>query len=117
MEIDQRVKPAIWGAMVGAAVISVIGFSSLGWTLGSTAEEMANQRAEAALVHALTPICVAKFQHQANFAAKLTEFQNTPSYNQAELIEKGGWASMPGSDKTNAAVASACADRLGRLKV
>ena len=31
-------KPGIWGAVIGAIGISVVGFSSLGWTLGGTAE-------------------------------------------------------------------------------
>jgi hypothetical protein len=116
MAIDKQIKPALWGAVAGAVAISVIGFSSLGWTLQSTAEEMADQRAGAAVVDALTPICVAKFQQQTNYAARLAEFKNIPSYNQAEMIEKGGWAAFPGVEKTNSAVASACARELGRLK-
>src|SRR3989304_839429 len=33
-------KPAAWGVVVGAAGSMIIGFSWLGWTLGSTAERM-----------------------------------------------------------------------------
>ena len=57
--------------MAGAIAIMILGFSWFGWTLGSTAEKMANQRAETAVVVALTPICVQKFQHQAGAAEKL----------------------------------------------
>jgi hypothetical protein len=116
MKIDKQLKPAFWGAVVGAVAISIIGFSSFGWTLQSTAEEMADQRAGTAVVDALTPICVAKFQQQADYAAQLAQFKNIPSYNQAEAIEKGGWAAFPGIEKANSAVASACAKELGRLK-
>src|SRR4029077_10893451 len=45
MKIHPGVKPAIWGAVAGAVAVTVVGFSSLGWTLGSTAERMATQRA------------------------------------------------------------------------
>ena len=45
-------KPGIWGAVIGAAAISVVGFSSLGWTLGSTADRMAKERAQTAVVTA-----------------------------------------------------------------
>jgi hypothetical protein len=48
--------------VAGAAAISVIGFSSMGWTLGSTAERLAAVRAESAVVGVLSPICVEKFQ-------------------------------------------------------
>ena len=109
-------KPAVWGAVVGAVAFTVVGFSSLGWTLGSTAEKMANQRAETAVVAALTPICVAKFQQQTDSAAKLVAFNKvSSSWDRRALIEKGGWATMPGSDVPNAAVVSACAEKLGSL--
>ena len=69
------VKPGIWGAVIGAAAISVIGFSTFGWTLGSTAERMAKEQAQTAVVAVLAPICVEKFQHQADAATKLIEFK------------------------------------------
>ena len=115
MNFHPGIKPALWGAVAGAAAISVIGFSSMGWTLGSTAERMAADRAESAVVSVLAPICVEKFQQQANSAAKLIEFKKAASWDQRALIEKGGWATTPGTEKMNSAVASACVDKLGRL--
>src|ERR1700740_3631839 len=105
-------KPGIWGAVVGAVAISVLGFSSFGWTLGSTAERMARERAQTAVVAALAPICVEKFQHQADASAKLVEFSKVASWDRRSIIEKGGWATMPGNDGPNAAVVTACAERL-----
>ena len=115
MKIHPGVKPAAWGAVAGAVVLTVVGFSSLGWTLGSTAEKMATQRAETAVVAVLAPICVEKFQHQADAPAKLVEFNKVSSWNRRSVIEKGGWATMPGSDTPNSAVATACAEKLGSL--
>jgi hypothetical protein len=99
--------------VIGAAAISVIGFSSLGWTLGSTAERMAKERAQTAVVAVLAPICVEKFQHQADAAAKLIEFKKTSSWDRRSIIEKGGWAAVAGSDAPNSTVVSACAEQLG----
>ena len=106
-------KPGIWGAVIGAAAISVVGFSSLGWTLGSTAERMAKERAQTAVVDVLAPICVEKFQHQTDAATKLIEFKKVSSWDRRSFIEKGGWATMAGTDAPNSAVVSACAERLG----
>jgi len=89
-------KPGIWGAVIGAAAISVVGFSTFGWTLGSTADRMATERVQTAVVGVLAPICVEKFQHQADASAKLIEFNKVSSWNQRSVIEKGGWATMPG---------------------
>jgi hypothetical protein len=113
MKAHPSLKPGIWGVVIGAAAISVFGFSSFGWTLGSTAERMARERAQTAVVGALAPICVEKFQHQADAATKLVEFNKISSWDRRSIIEKGGWATMPGSDTPNSAVASACAEQLG----
>jgi hypothetical protein len=61
MKVYPSLKPGIWGAVIGAAAISVVGFSSLGWTLGGTAERMAQERSQTAVVAVLAPICVEKF--------------------------------------------------------
>ena len=107
-------KPGIWGAVIGAVAISGIGFSSFGWTLGSTAERMAKEQAQTAVVAVLGPICVEKFQHQADAATKLIEFKKVSStWDRRSIIEKGGWATMPGTDGPNSAVVTACAERLG----
>src|SRR5438132_12529300 len=107
-------KPGIWGAVIGAIGISVIGFSSLGWTLGGTAERVAKERAQTAVVEVLSPICVEKFQHQAHAAETLVEFTEvSSSWVRRAIIEKGGWATTPGSDASNSAVVSACAEQLG----
>ena len=109
------VKPAFWGGVAGAIAISAIGFSQLGWTLGSTAERIANERAQSAVVEALAPICVEKFQRQADAPAKLAEFRKvSSSWDRRSFIEKGGWATLAGSDTPNSALATACADQLAR---
>ena len=115
MKAHPSLKPAVWGAVAGAVAMSVIGFSQFGWMLGSTAERMAADRAESAVVSVLAPICVEKFQQQANSTAKLIEFKKAASWDQRALIEKGGWATTPGTEKMNSAAATACADKLGRL--
>jgi hypothetical protein len=112
MKAHPSLKPGIWGAVVGAVAISVLGFSSFGWTLGSTAERMAQERGRTAVVAVLAPICVEKFQHQTDASAKLVEFQKVSTWDRRSIIEKGGWATMAGNDGPNSAVVTACAERL-----
>jgi hypothetical protein len=95
--------------------MAIVGFWGLGWTLGSSAERMARDRAEAAVVDALTPVCVAGFEGQADAAAKLMEFKKiSSSWDQRAFIEKGGWATIPGNATPNSDVARACAEKLGK---
>jgi hypothetical protein len=114
MKFSPSLKPGIWGAVIGAAVISVLGFSLFGWTLDSTAEKMAKERALTAVVEVLAPICAERFQQQADAPAKLKEFGKASAWERRSIIEKGGWATVPGTDTPNSAVATACAERLGR---
>jgi len=110
------VKPAVWGVVVGAVGTMIVGFSWLGWTLGSTAERMAVERTNSALVVALTPACVARFMQQPGAAVKLAEFQKIDSWRQREFIEAGGWATSTGDKTPNSGVANACAEELAKAK-
>ena len=116
MRVPQWIKPGVWGAVIGAVALMIIGFSWWGWTLSSTAEQMAQERANTAVVALLTPLCVESFMKQPDAMAKLTEFQHTASWRQTEFIEKGGWATASGSTTPHSAVAKACADQLMRTK-
>lgn len=116
MQVSQWVKPGVWGAVIGAVAIMIIGFSWWGWTLSSTAEQMAKERANAAVVALLTPVCVASFMKQPDAMAKLTEFHQMASWRQTEFVEKGGWATTSGSTTPDSAVAKACAGQLVRTK-
>src|SRR5262245_37555581 len=109
-------KPAVWGVVVGAIGSMIVGFSWLGWPMGCTAERMAAERTNAAVIVALTPSCVARFMQQPGAAAKLTEFQRIESWKQREFIEAGGWATPRGDKAPNSGVATACAEELAKTK-
>ena len=116
MKVPPWCKPACWGLVVGVLGIMIIGFAWWGWVLGSTAERMAKERADGAVTAVLVPICVERFMGQADAAAKLAEFQRTASWQQSQLIEKGGWATAKGSTDPNMAVARVCAQQLANGK-
>jgi hypothetical protein len=115
MRVPQWFKPAFWGVVLGALGIMIIGFAWWGWVLSSTAESMANARAGGAVTAVLVPICVERFMGQADAAAKLAAFQKTVSWQQSQLIEKGGWATATSSKDPNAAVARGCAQQLVKI--
>ena len=109
-------KPAAWGVVIGVVVTMFVGFSWLGWTLGSTAERIAAERTSAAVIVALTPSCVTRFMQQPGAAAKLVEFQKIESWKQREFIEAGGWATLRGDKTPNSGLATACAEELAKTK-
>jgi hypothetical protein len=101
------------GAATGAVVTVVVGFNWGGWTLGSTVEKVAKERADSAVVAALAPICVDKFRHAANATGNLSELSKISyDWDRGAFVEKGGWATMPGATSHDSAVAQACAEML-----
>lgn len=104
------------GTAFGAAAGMVVGFYWGGWVTGRTATEMSQKSASSAVVLALAPICVDKFRQTTNAPDNLVEMKKISSWQQGAFIEKGGWATMPGSTAPDSAVARACAEMLGALK-
>ena len=105
------------GAVAGFLATVVIGFYWGGWTLGSTVEKVANERADSAVVAVLAPMCADKFRLGTDVAANLSELNKfSYAWDRGAFIEKGGWAIMPGSEKADSAVAKACAETLASLR-
>jgi hypothetical protein len=109
-------KPAVWGVIVGSVGTMIIGFSWMGWVLGGTAERMAAERTNAAVIVALTPSCVASFLQQPNAAVKLAEFRKVDTWRQGQFVEQGGWATPKGGTP-NSGLANACAEELAKTKI
>jgi alpha/beta superfamily hydrolase len=111
VKIPIETKPVIWGMAAGAVAVAIAGFTWGGWVTGGRAEASATQRASAAVVAALAPVCVEKFQHSADMPANLAALKKADSWSQGTFVEKGGWATMPGSNSSDqvSAVARACA--------
>ena len=104
------------GAVVGFLVTVIVGFNWGGWTLESTAKQMADKSANAALVAALAPMCADKFEQASGASLNLAELKKVSSWMQDSYIEKGGWATFPGMASPERGVAEACANLLTALK-
>jgi hypothetical protein len=105
----------VQGAAAGCALTLLLGFGWGGWTLQSKAEKQARERATGAVITALAPICVDRFQRAADAKATLVALKAVESWKQDAFVEKGGWATFPGSEP-NRSVAEACAKMLSDIK-
>ena len=116
MKLPVWLKPGLWGVVVGAIAISIVGFSQLGWTTTATAERLAQERVNTAVVAALVPFCVAKAQQDPDKAV-LTKFQaEQPSYSRSDMVMKAGWATLGNEQSPDNALARACSDKLQGMK-
>jgi hypothetical protein len=103
------------GAFGGFIATVFVGFAWGGWVLGSKAEDNATQRVNAALVQVYAPVCVERFQHQANIEAKWAELTKIETWRRDDYIKESGFATPPGSTSPIKAIADACAEALSKI--
>ena len=102
---------AFWGAAMGALIAPVVGFTWGDWTTRDQAEAIAQERAGEAAAVALAPVCADRFRHGPDADVQMRALLRVDPWTRAGLVEKGGWATLPGPTNPArvAAVAKACA--------
>lgn len=107
-----KIKLGVWSAIGGAILTMIIGFAFGGWVTGGTARTRTNQVAGEAVIDHLAPICVVQFNQGQDKEEKLKALKETSSWSRDDYVEKGGWATMPGSETPVTGVAAQCAELL-----
>ena len=112
MKLPENTNAYLWGAAVGAIALAVIGFGWGGWVTGGTSKKTASAAASDAKVEVLAPICAERFRAQPDSATKIAELIKASTWDRGNVVEKSGFATMPGSKTTDSDVARACAELL-----
>jgi hypothetical protein len=95
------------GAVAGAVATMFVGFYWGGWSLGSTADKMAKERSDLAVVAALAPVCVDKFRALPDAEAKQAALSTIESWKRRDEFPKE-LVTLPGESYPNAALVDAC---------
>jgi alpha/beta superfamily hydrolase len=103
----ESLKRLLQGAAAGAVATVVIGFSWGGWSLSSTADTMAKQRSEQAVVAALAPVCADKFRALPDAEAKKVALSKVDSWKRRDEFPKE-FVTLPGESYPNSALVDAC---------
>ncbi len=112
---SEKIKQSLWGAVGGAVVLAVVGFTWGGWVTGSTAQSLADDAAQESVVARLAPICVEQFNQDSEKDQKLKELKEESSWKRSGYATKQGWAIMPGEKEADTKVAEKCAELLVEL--
>lgn len=113
----EKIKMGLFSAVGGAIVLAFVGFNWAGWVTAGTAEAKGKEVAAEAVAERLGAICVAQFNRDAQKVAKAKEMKDKDNWDKGRYIETQSWAIMPGSDKPENGVASACAKQLTEKSV
>jgi hypothetical protein len=95
------------GAAVGAVATMIVGFTWGGWSLGSTADKMAKEQSELAVVAALAPVCADKFRALPNAEAKKVALSKVDSWKRTDEFPKE-LVTLPGETYPSSALVNAC---------
>jgi hypothetical protein len=95
------------GAAAGAVATMVVGFYWGGWSLGSTADKMAKERSELAVIAALAPVCADKFRALPDADAKQVALSKLDSWKRGDEFPKE-FVTLPGESYPSSALVDAC---------
>jgi hypothetical protein len=99
------------GAAVGAVATMIVGFNWGGWSLSSTADKMAKEQSDLAVVRALAPVCADKFRALPDAAAKTVALSKVDSWKRADEFPKE-FVTLPGETYPSSALVNACSTLL-----
>jgi hypothetical protein len=99
------------GAVAGALASMFVGFYWGGWSLGSTADKMAKERSELAVIAALAPVCADKFRALPDAEEKQVALSKADSWRRRDEFPKE-LVTLPGESYPNSALVDACSTLL-----
>jgi hypothetical protein len=85
----------------------VVGFNWGGWSLGSTADKMARERSERAVIAALAPVCADKFGAMPDAEARKVALAKVDSWRRRDEFPKE-LVTLPGESYPNSDLVDAC---------
>jgi hypothetical protein len=95
------------GAAAGAVATMIVGFYWGGWSLGSTADKMAKQRSELAVIAALAPVCADKFRALPDADARKAALSKVDSWKRGDEFPKE-FVTLPGETYPSSTLVDAC---------
>ena len=108
MNMPEWLKPGIYGALIGAVFVGVVGFTWGGWVTGGTANDRAMAMSRDDVVASMVPVCLDMARSDPARADKLATIRAASTYQRRDALMAAGWATMPGTDAPDRDIAQAC---------
>ena len=108
MNIPEWTKPGVYGALVGAGAVSILGFTWGGWVTGGTANDRAMAMSRDDVVASMVPVCLDMARSDPARVDKIETIRAASTYQRRDALMTVGWATMPGTDAPNRDIAQAC---------
>jgi hypothetical protein len=103
LEIPEWLKPGIYGALIGAVFVGVVGFTWGGWVTGGTANDRAMAMSRDDVV-----ACLDMARSDPGRTEKMETIRAASTYQRRDAVMATGWATVPGTDAPDRDIALAC---------
>ena len=108
MNMPDWLKPAIYAAATGAAILGLVGFTWGGWVTGQTAHDRAMAMSHDDVVAAMVPVCLDIADRDPDRMEVLATLSAAATYQRRNALMEAGWATMPGATEPDRDIAQAC---------
>lgn len=108
MNTPEWLKPGVYGAVIGAILVGVVGFSWGGWVTGGTANDRALKMSHNDVITSMVPICLDMARSDPARLDKMSTIRAASTYQRRDALMEAGWATVPGSEEPNRDIAQAC---------
>ncbi len=108
MNTREWLKPGIYGALIGAVFVGVVGFTWGGWVTGGTANDRAMAMSRDDVVASMVPVCLDMARSDPSRADKMETIRDASTYQRRDAVMAAGWATVPGADAPDRDIAQAC---------
>lgn len=108
MNTPEWLKPGLYGALIGAGVLGIAGFSWGGWVTGGTAQDRAMAMSHDDVVAAMVPVCLDMARTDPGRVAKLASIRAASTYQRRDALMDAGWATVPGTSEPDRDIAQDC---------
>ncbi|SFH13719.1 hypothetical protein [Sulfitobacter dubius] len=101
-------RPGIYGALIGAVLASIVGFTWGGWVTDGTAVARARVLSHNNVVASMVPVCLYLAEGDPDRSTKLATIRAAPSVRKRDALMAFGWATVPGTDTPDQDLANGC---------
>lgn len=108
MNTPEWFKPGLYGALIGAGVLGIVGFNWGGWVTGGTAQDRAMAMSRDDVVAAMVPVCLDMARTDPGRVAKLATIRAASTYQRRDALMDAGWATVPGTSEPDRDIAQDC---------
>lgn len=111
MKNREKIEPFVWGMVVGAIALTIVGFSA-DWVVTTGSK---NKQVQTAHIEAQAAICSSLANAQRKASGDVADLSGYAARETREKLAQAATVLLPGQQAADAGVVRACSDMLAKV--